>query len=167
MLGRGHSPAARETSLDCADGGIERHQSQDHGSIPHRGTIVRFWSTSYDNKFPRRSTYAHTCHIRPCLVQKRYHMPALSHGTLETWIEGIAGEKGEEPRLIDEAGVGTVVVDDGLEASDTTDWLCGTGPERLAYVVCSGMCKERTRRDRHRCNGEDVDPDTRCAGTSG
>ena len=52
-------------------------------------------------------------------------MPALCDGTLETRIEGIAGEEGEELRLIGEAGVGTVVVDDGLEARDTTDWLCG------------------------------------------
>lgn len=166
MLGRGHWPIARETSLDCADAGIELHQSQDHGSIPHRGTIVRFWSTSYDNKFPRRSTYAHTCHICPCLVQERYHVSALCDGTLETRIEGIAGEEGEKLRLIGEAGVGTVVVDDGLEASDTADWLCGPGSERLAYVVRSGRDKERTRRDRHHCNGEDADPDTLSAGTS-
>ena len=135
MLGRGHSPAARETSLDCADVGIGRHQSQGHGSIPHRGTIVRFWSTPYDKKLPRWSTYTHTCHIRPCLVQKRYHMPALCDSTLETWIEGIAGEEREELRLIGEAGVGPVVVDDGLEASYTTDWLCRTRSREVS--ICS------------------------------
>lgn len=62
-------------------------------------------------------------------------MPALCDGTLETRIEGIAGEEGKELRLIGEAGVGAIVVDDGLEASDTTDWFCGPRSERLAYAA--------------------------------
>lgn len=59
-------------------------------------------------------------------------MSALCDGTFETRIEGIAGEEGEELRSIGEAGVGTVVVDDGLEAGDTTDWLCGPGSREVS-----------------------------------
>lgn len=56
-----------------------------------------------------------------------------------------------------------------------TDWKRATPPtgsaepglEKLAYVADSGRFKERTRRGKHRCNGEDGDPDTLSAGTSG
>lgn len=54
-------------------------------------------------------------------------MPTLGDGTLETGIEGIAGEEGEESGLVGEAGMQTVVVDDGLETRDTTDWFCRPG----------------------------------------
>ena len=82
--------------------------------------------TSRD-EIPQLHTYAHTRHICPDSVQKRHHVSPLGDGTLETGIEGIAGEEGEEVRLAGEAGVGTVVVDEGLETSDTTDWFCGPG----------------------------------------
>ena len=83
---------------------------------------------SRNSDIPQLHTYAHTRHICPDLVQKRHHVPPLGNGALETGIEGIAGEEGEEVRLAGEAGVGTVVVDEGLETSDTTNWFCGPGP---------------------------------------
>lgn len=86
-------------------------------------------TTSRDSDIPQLHTYAHTRHIRSDPVQKRYHMSPLGNGALETGIEGIAGEEGEEVRLAIEAGVGAVVVDEGLETSDTTDWFCGPGSE--------------------------------------
>ena len=85
--------------------------------------------TSRKSDIPQLHTYAHTRHICPDLVQKRHHVPPLGNGALETGIEGIAGEEGEQVRLAGEAGVGTVVVDEGLETSDTTNWFCGPGPE--------------------------------------
>lgn len=88
-----------------------------------------------DHTTPRRlHTYAHTRHICASLIQKRYHMPPLSYRAFETGIERIAGKEGEEVRLVFEAGIRPVVVDDGLETRDATDWLCGSGPEKVSFV---------------------------------
>ena len=92
--------------------------------------------TSRDSDIPQLHTYAHTRHICPDPIQKRHHVSPLGHGTLETGIEGIAGEEGEEVRLTGEAGVGTVVVDEGLETSNTTDWFCGPGSEVVSVWTC-------------------------------
>lgn len=62
-------------------------------------------------------------------------MSALSDSALETRIEGIAGEEGEELRLAGEAGMRTVIVDDGLETSYTTDWFCRPGSENVSIYL--------------------------------
>lgn len=88
-----------------------------------------------DHTTPRSLyTYAQTRHIRASLIQKRYHMPPLGYRAFETGIERIAGEEGEEVRLVFEAGIRPVIVDDGLETRDATDWLCGSGPEKVSFV---------------------------------
>ena len=56
-------------------------------------------------------------------------MSPLGDRAFDTRIEGIAGEEGEEARLVFEAGVRPVVIDDGLETRDTADWLCGPWSE--------------------------------------
>lgn len=51
---------------------------------------------------------------------------------LETRVEGIAREEGEKTRLGRVVGVRPVVVDDGLETRDATDWFCRAGSEGSA-----------------------------------
>ena len=69
-------------------------------------------------------THTHTGNRRASLVQKRNHMPALGNGTLETGVESIAGEEGEDVWLVCELMIMVIIVHDGLKASDAADGLC-------------------------------------------
>lgn len=55
-------------------------------------------------------------------------MPAFGDGALDTGIEGIAGEEGEDIGLAGEPRVGVVVVHEGLETGDASDGLCRSRP---------------------------------------
>lgn len=74
-------------------------------------------------------TYTHARHVCTSFIQKGHHMSPLGDRAFDTRIEGIAGEEGEEVRLVFEAGVRPVVIDDGLETRDTADWFCGPWSE--------------------------------------
>lgn len=69
-------------------------------------------------------THTHTCHVSPRFVQKWDHMPALGDGALDTGIEGITGEEGEDIGLAGKPRVGAVVVHEGLETGDAADGFC-------------------------------------------
>jgi hypothetical protein len=75
-------------------------------------------------------THAHACNVRPGVVQKWYHVPPLGDRTLETRVERIAGEEGEEGGLVRVFGSGSVLVDDGLEARRASYRLCGSGSRK-------------------------------------
>lgn len=50
-------------------------------------------------------------------------MAPLGDRAFEAWVEGISGEEGENVRLSGESGIGTIMIDYGLESRNTTDWL--------------------------------------------
>ena len=57
------------------------------------------------------------------------HEPVtFRHAALEARIECIAGEEGEQVRLVLEGRIGTVVIAQRLEASDAADRFARTGP---------------------------------------
>lgn len=62
------------------------------------------------------SSHPHASNVGAGLVQKRNHMPPLRNRALQTGIECVAGEEGEEVGECREARTGSVVIDDGLEA---------------------------------------------------
>lgn len=51
-------------------------------------------------------------------------MSALGDGTLETGVEGIAGEESEDIRLVGKFMIMVVMIHDGLETSDAADGFC-------------------------------------------
>lgn len=66
-------------------------------------------------------TYAHTGNIRPCIIEKWHHVPSLCDRAFQARIEGVAREKCQE---LGEMGVlwsGSVLIDEGLKALDTTN----------------------------------------------
>jgi hypothetical protein len=50
-------------------------------------------------------------------------MSTLRDGAFEAWVEGIAGEEGENVRLTGKSRVGAVIVHEGLKAGGTTNGL--------------------------------------------
>lgn len=73
-------------------------------------------------------THTHTRHVGADLVEERYHMPPLGDSTLETRVEGIAGEEREDIGLAGKSRVGAIVLHEGLEAGDPADRLCRSRP---------------------------------------
>lgn len=56
-------------------------------------------------------------------------MTALRDRALETRIKGITGEECQDGRVVIEALIGAVVVDERLEAGGATRWVSGAGSE--------------------------------------
>lgn len=75
-------------------------------------------------------THTHTCHVGPSFVEERYHMSALSDSAFETWVECIAGEKGQDVGLTGKSWVGAVVIHEALETRGPANGLCRARPMR-------------------------------------
>lgn len=69
-------------------------------------------------------THSHTRYIDPSFIQEGHHMATLCDGALEAGIEGIAGEEGENVRLIGKSRVGAVIVHERLKTGGATNGLC-------------------------------------------
>lgn len=85
-------------------------------------------------------------------------MPPLGYGALDTGIECVAGEEGQDVRKTGIAGMRSVVVDDGLKSSDTANWFSRPWSSRIVSEVNMDTDTDfrtgvnHTRRDRHHCN---------------
>lgn len=97
---------------------------------------------------PMAQTYSHASDVNSKVIQKRYHMPALGDGALQTRVECITRKKGENIRLACKLYVVPIIVHKGLEAGDTTNWF--RRPRSKRFSTTRGFSQWfRTQHDRH------------------